>query len=165
MLYNSFIRPFKCFGVKSNFFHLIFFLQKLSEFHFHGIRFLRSLRIPKAFYKNQYSVISHWGFRFLIRETLLLSSCIETVRNIKQRLFYIPSNTYSYGLVFSVLKFQARTEEVLTRIRNFCSTYFSIDVAGSKNTVMTSSNGITWTARIQFDYFFNSLKISKTYTF
>ena len=38
-------------------------------------------------------------------------------------------------------------------------------MAGSKNIVMTSSNGITWTSRIQFDYFFNSLKISKTFTF
>jgi hypothetical protein len=122
-------------------------------------------RIRKSFFTNQYSVISHWGFRFLIREALLLSSFIEYLRNIKQRPFYIPSNTYSYELGFSVPKFQANTGEGLTRIRNFRSTYFSIDVAGSKNTVMTSSNGITWTARIQFDYFFNSLKISKTYTF
>jgi hypothetical protein len=161
----SFISLSKRFNKKSNLLRLNLFLSTQSEFHFHGVKFLRSLKIPKVFFKNQYSVISHWGFRFLIIEALLLSSFIEYLRNIKQRPFYIPSNTYSYELGFSVPKFQANTGEGLTRIRNFRSTYFSIDVAGSKNTVMTSSNGITWTARIQFDYFFNSLKISKTYIF
>jgi hypothetical protein len=155
----------KRFIQKSNLLRLNLLLSTIAEFHFHGIGFLRSLKIPKVFFKNQYSVIGHWGYRFLIREALLPSSFIEYLRTIKQRLFYIPSNTYSYGLAFSVLKFQAHSGEELTRIRNFRSTYFLIDVTGSKNTVMTSSNGITWTARIQFDYFFNSLKISKTYTF
>jgi len=161
----SFISLSKRFKQKSNLLRLNLFLSTIAEFYFHGNNFLRYLKIPKAFFTNQYAVISHWGFRFLIREALLLSSFIEYLRNIKQRPFYIPSNTYSYELGFSVPKFQANTGEGLTRIRNFRSTYFSIDVAGSKNTVMTSSNGITWTARIQFDYFFNSLKISKTYIF
>jgi hypothetical protein len=138
---------------------LIFFLSTQSEFHFHGIKISRLLRIPIAFFTNQYAVISHWGFRFLIREALLLSSFIEYLRNIKQRPFYIPSNTYSYELAFSVPKFQANIGEGLTRIRNFRDTNFCpMDVAGSKNTVITNSNGISWTSQIQFDYFFNSLK-------
>ncbi len=162
----TFISLSKRFNKKSNLLRLNLFLSTQSEFHFHGSNFLRYLKIPKAFFTNQYSVISHWGFRFPIRKTLLLSSFIETVRNIKQRPFYIPSNTYSYGLAFSVPKFQANTGEGLTRIKNFRDTYFCpMDVAGSKNTVITNSNGINWTSRIQFDYFFNSLKISKTYTF
>jgi hypothetical protein len=89
------------FKQKSNLLRLNLFLSTQSEFHFHGIRFLCSLRIPKAFFKNQYSVISHWGFRFLIIQTLLLSSFIETVRNIEQRLFYFSSNTYPHALAFS----------------------------------------------------------------
>jgi len=142
------------------------FLSTIAEFHFHGLKFSRFLKIPKAFFTNQYAVISHWGFRFLIREALLLSSFIEYLRNIKQRLFNFSSNTYSYELGFSVPKFQANTGEGLTRIKNFRDTYFCpMDVAGSKNTVITNSNGINWTSRIQFDYFFNSLKISKTYIF
>jgi hypothetical protein len=98
----SFISLSKRFKQKSNLLRLIFFLSTQSEFHFHGVKFLRSLKIPKVFFKNQYSVISHWGFRFSIIKALLLSSFIETVRNIKQRPFYIPSNTYSYELLNSM---------------------------------------------------------------
>ena len=97
----SFISLSKRFKQKSNLLRIIFFLSTQSEFHFHGIKFLRFLNIPKAFFTNQYSFISHWGFRFPIRETLLLSSFIETVRNIKQRLFYFSSNTYPHALAFS----------------------------------------------------------------
>jgi hypothetical protein len=161
-----FISQSKRFKQKSNLLRLNLFLSTIAEFHFHGIKSLRFLRIPKVFFKNQYSVISHWGFRFLIIETLLLSSFIEYLRTIQQRLFYFPSNTYLYGLANSVPKFQANKTEGLTRIKNFRDTYFCpMDVAGSKNTVMTSSNGISWTSQIQFDYFLIHLKISKTYTF
>jgi hypothetical protein len=90
---------------KSNLLRIIFFLRTISKLHFHGTNFLCFLKIPKAFFKNQYSVISHWGFRFLIREALLFSSFIEYLRNIKQRLFYIPSNTYSYELANSMNEF------------------------------------------------------------
>jgi hypothetical protein len=91
---------------------------------------------------------------------------VGAFKNIKQKLFNFSSNTYSHALVFSVPKFQANTGEGLTRIRNFRGTYFCpMDVAGSKNTVITNSNGISWTSQIQFDYFLIDLKISKTYTF
>ena len=143
-----FICLVKCFNQKSNLLRLIFFLQTLSEFHFHGNKFLCSLKIPKVFFKNQYAVNFHWGIRFPIRETLLLSSFIEyLIRSIQQKLFYFSSNTYSYELAFSVAKFQACTEKGFIRIRNFRSTYFSICVAVSNNTVMTSLNEIAWTAR------------------
>jgi len=78
------------------------FLSTIAEFHFHGNNFLRYLKIPKAFFTNQYAVISHWGYRFLIREALLLSSFIEYLRNINQRLFNFSSNTYSYELANSM---------------------------------------------------------------
>ena len=161
-----FISLSKRFNKKSNLLRLNLFLSTISEFHFHGLKFLRFLKIPKSFFTNQYSVISHWGFRFSIIKTLLLSSFIEYLRNINQRLFNFSSNTYSYELGFSVPKFQANTGEGLTRIRNFSDTYFCpMDLAGSKNTVITNSNGISWTSQIQFDYFLIDLKISKTYTF
>jgi len=97
-----FISLSKRFNKKSNLLRLNLFLSTIAEFHFHGVKFLRSLKIPKVFFKNQYSVFSNWGFRYLIRETLLLSSFIEYLRTIKQRLFYIPSNIYSYGLANSM---------------------------------------------------------------
>ena len=120
----SFISLAKRFIQKSNLLRLIIFLNTQSEFHFHGIKFLRSLGVQNAFLINQYSVISHWGFRLPIRETLFLSSLIEPFKNIKQRPFYISYNTYSYELAFSVPKFQAQTGEGLTRIRNFRDTNF-----------------------------------------
>ena len=98
----SFISLAKRFNKKSNLLRLNLFLSTIAEFHFHGIKFLRSLRIPKAFFKNQYSVISHWGFRFPIRKTLLLSSFIEPFKYIQQRLFNFSSNTYSFELVNSM---------------------------------------------------------------
>ena len=98
----SFISLSKRFNKKSNLLRLNLFLITISEFHFHGNNFLRYLKIPKAFLTNQYSVISHWGFRFSIIKALLLSSFIEYLRNIKQILFYFPSNTYSYGLANSM---------------------------------------------------------------
>ena len=98
----SFIRLVKRFIQKSNLLRLNLFLSTIAEFHFHGFKISRFLRIPKAFFKNQSSVISHWGFRLLIREALLLSSFIENLKNIKQMLFYISYNTYSYELANSM---------------------------------------------------------------
>ena len=126
-----FISLAKRFIQKSNLLRLNLFLSTQFEFHFHGIKFLRSLGNQNAFLINQYSVISHWGFRLPIRETLFLSSLIEPFKNIKQRPFYISYNTYSYELAFSVPKFQAQTGKGLTRIRNFrdiycCLMYVSI---------------------------------------
>ena len=126
-----FISLAKRFIQKSNLLRLNLFLSTQSKFHFHGIKFLRSLGNQNAFLINQYSVISHWGFRLPIRETLFLSSLIEPFKNIKQRPFYISYNTYSYELAFSVPKFQAQTGKGLTRIRNFrdiycCLMYVSI---------------------------------------
>ena len=97
----SLISLAKRFIQKSNLLRLIIFLNTQSEFHFHGIKFLRSLGVQNAFLINQYSVISHWGFRLPIREILFLSSFIEPFKNIKQRPFYIPYNTYSYELANS----------------------------------------------------------------
>jgi hypothetical protein len=91
----------KRFIQKSNLLRLNFFLNTQSEFHFHGIKFLRSLGNQNAFLINQYSVISHWGFRLPISETLFLSSLTEPFKNIKQRPFYISYNTYSYELANS----------------------------------------------------------------
>ena len=161
----SFISLSKRFKTKSNLLRIIFFLITASEFHFHGIKSLRFLKIPKVFCTYFLSIIRNFWVEFSIKGTSFLRSVIEIIKNINYSLFNFSSNTYSNALVFSVPKFQVQTGEGLTRIRNFRSTYFSIDVAGSKNIVMTSSNGITWTSRIQFDYFFNSLKISKTFTF
>jgi len=94
----SFISLSKRFNKKSNLLRLNLFLSTIAEFHFHGLKFSRFLKILKAFFTNQYAIISHGGFRFLIREALLLSSFIEYLRTNKQRSFYIPSNTYSYEL-------------------------------------------------------------------
>jgi len=99
-----FISLSKRFNKKSNLLRLNLFLSTIAEFHFHGIKISRFLIIPKALFTNQYAVISHWGFRFLFIETLLLSSFIEYLRNIKQRLFNFSSNTYSYELANSMNK-------------------------------------------------------------
>ena len=161
----SFISLAKRFNTKSNLLRIIFCLITASEFHFHGIKSLRLLKITKFFCTYFLSFSRNFWVELSTKGTSFLRSVIGAFENSTHSLFNFSSNTYSYELAFSVPKFQAQTGKGLTRIRNFRSTYFSIDVAGSKNTVMTSSNGITWTARIQFDYFFNSLKISKTYTF
>ena len=155
----------KRFIQKSNLLRLNLFLSTQSEFHFHGIKSLRFLRIPKVFCTYFLSIIRNFWDELSIKGTSFLRSVIGAINNINRSLFNFSSNTYSHALASSVQKFQANTGEGLTRIRNFRSTYFSIDVAGSKNIVMTSSNGIAWTTRIQLDYFFNSLKISKTFTF
>jgi len=141
----SFICLVKCFNQKSFLLRLIFYLQKLAEFHFHGVRFLRSLRIPKAFFTNQYSVISHWGFRYLIRETLLLSSFIEYLRNIKQRLFNFPSNTYSYGLAASVSKFQPKIfDELGMRFRVPIGIYAFITDLAATGGAITRIPNVIW---------------------
>ena len=156
----------KRFIQKSNLLRLNLFLSTQSKFHFLGIKSLRVLKIAKFFCTYFLSFSRNFWFELSIKGTSFLRSVIEVIKNSAHSLFVFSSNIYSNALAFSVPKFQAQTGEGLTRIRNFRSTNFcQMNEADSKNTVMTSSNGITWTTRIQLDYFFNALIISKTYTF
>jgi hypothetical protein len=90
---------------KSNSLRLIFLSQIPLEFHFHGLKFLRFLKISKAFFKNQYSVISHWRIIFSIIDTLFLSLVIGIVNYIKKVPFHFSLNTYSLGLANKAKEF------------------------------------------------------------
>ena len=105
MPFFSFSKRFK---EKSKSLRLIFLSQILLEFHFHGVKFLRSLKIPKAFFTNQYAVIDHLGFWSSIRAVLWIRLYFEFFINIKQTLFSFPLNIYSFGLAASVSKFQPK---------------------------------------------------------
>lgn len=120
----SFISLSKRFLQKSNLLRLIFFLSTESEFHFHGIKSLRFLRIPLSFFTHLFSVIIHWALKLPINRTSFLCSVIRANKNINHSLFNIYFNTYSYELANSVSKFQADTGEGLTQIRNFRDIYF-----------------------------------------
>ena len=101
----SFISLSDCFKKKSNLLRLIFFLQISSEFHFLGLKFSRFLRIPKAFFTNHCSVISHLGIVFSIIDTLFLSTVFGIFNCIKKVPFHFPSNTYSLGLANKAKEF------------------------------------------------------------
>lgn len=104
----SFISLSKRFKQKSNLLRLNLFLSTISEFHFHGIKCTRFLKIPKAFFTNQYAVIDHLGFWSSIRAVLWIRLYFEFFINIKQTLFSFPLNIYSFGLAASVSKFQPK---------------------------------------------------------
>ena len=100
-----FISLSKRFKEKSNSLRLIFLSQILLEFHFHGLKFLRFLKISKAFFKNQYSVIIHWRIVFSIIDTLFLSTVFGIFNYIKKVPFHFSSNTYSLGLANKAKEF------------------------------------------------------------
>ena len=101
----SFISLSDCFKKKSNLLRLIFFLQMSSEFHFLGLKFSRFLRIPKAFFTNQCSVISHLGIVFSIIDNLFLSTVFGIFNFIKKVPFHFSLNTYSLGLANKAKEF------------------------------------------------------------
>jgi hypothetical protein len=109
---------------KSNLLRIIFFLITASEFHFHGIKSLRFLRIRKFFCTYFLSFSRNFWDELSIKGTSFFRSVIEVIKNINYSLFNFSSNTYSNALAFSVPKFQAQTGEGLTRIRNFRDTNF-----------------------------------------
>ena len=137
----SFISLSKRFKQKSKLLRIIFFLITASEFHFHGIEFLRSLKIPKFFCTYFLSIIRNFWVELSIKGTSFLRSVIGAFKNINQSLFNFSSNTYSYELAFSVPKFQAQTGEGLTRVRNFRDTNFCpMDVADTDGEGLTLLN-------------------------
>jgi hypothetical protein len=66
---------------------------------------LRFLKISKAFFKNQYSVISHLGIVFSIIDTLFLSTVFGIFNFIKKVPFHFSLNTYSLGLANKAKEF------------------------------------------------------------
>ena len=98
----SFISLSKRFKQKSNLLRIIFFLITALEFHFHGIKFLRSLKFPKFFCKNFLSFSRNFWVEFSFKGTSFFCSVIGAIKNINQSLFNFSSNTYSYELANSV---------------------------------------------------------------
>ena len=94
----SFISLSKRFKTKSNLLRIIFFLITASEFHFHGIKSLRFLKIPKVFCTYFLSIIRNFWVEFSIKGTSFLRSVIGAINNINRSLFKFSSNTYSYEL-------------------------------------------------------------------
>ena len=136
-----FISLAKRFIQKSNLLRFIFSLGTNFEFHFHGIKSLRSLRIRKFFCTYFLSFSRNFWVEFSFKGTSFLRSVIGAFKNIKHSLFVFPSNTYSYELENSVPKFQAYTGEVLIRIRNFRNTYFyPMDVTDTDGEGLTLLN-------------------------
>ena len=119
-----FISLAKRFIQKSNLLRLNLFLSTQSEFHYHGVKFLRSLKIPKVFCTYFLSFSRNFWFELSIKGTSFLRSVIEVIKNSAHSLFVFSSNIYSNALAFSVPKFQVQTGEGLTRIRNFRDTNF-----------------------------------------
>jgi hypothetical protein len=98
----SFISLSKRFKQKSNLLRLIFFLSTQSEFHFHGIKISRLLKIPKVFCTYVLSFSRNFWDGLSVKGTSFLRSVIGAIKNIKHSLFVFPSNTYSYGLANSM---------------------------------------------------------------
>jgi hypothetical protein len=97
-----FISLAKRFIQKSNLLRFIFFLSTQSEFHFHGIKSLRFLRIPKVFCTYFLSIIKNFWDELSIKGTSFLRSVIGAINNVNWCLFNFSSNTYSHAKVFSV---------------------------------------------------------------
>ena len=98
----SFISLSKRFKQKSKLLRIIFFLITASEFHFHGIEFLRSLKIPKFFCTYFLSFSRNFWVELSIKGTSFFCSVIGAIKNINQSLFNFSSNTYSCGLANSM---------------------------------------------------------------
>jgi len=136
---------------KINLLRLIFLLQIPLEFHFHGLKFLRFLKISKAFFKNQYSVISHWRIVFSIIDTLFLSTVFWIFNYFKKVPFHFFLNTYSLGLANKAKEFvygmssflsQNSSRNIQTLLvylnpREFVSNYSSITSAMTKKEVLS----------------------------
>ncbi len=97
----SFISLAKRFIQKSNLLRFNFFISTQSEFHYHGIKSLRVLKIPKFFCTYFLSFSRNFWFKLSIKGTSFLRSVIEVINNINRSLFNFSSNTYSYELVNS----------------------------------------------------------------
>ena len=98
----SFISLSKRFKTKSNLLRIIFFLITASEFHFHGIKSLRFLRIPKVFCTYFLSIIRNFWDELSVKGTSFLRSVIEVIKNINYSLSNFASNTYSNALANSM---------------------------------------------------------------
>jgi hypothetical protein len=98
------------FKQKSNLLRLIIFQSTIPEFHFHGIKSLRSLRISKILYNYFLSFFRNFFDRFSTKGTSFLRSVIGVFKNSTHSLFNFSSNTYSYELVNSM------TEAVIDHI-------------------------------------------------
>ncbi len=97
----SFISLSKRFIQKSNLLRFNFSLDTNFEFHYHGIKSLRLLRIRKFFCTYFLSFSRNFWEELSIKGTLFLRSVIGAFKNSTHRLFIISSNTYSHALVFS----------------------------------------------------------------
>ena len=96
-----FISLAKRFIQKSNLLRLNLFLSTQSEFHFHGVKSLRSLRFHEVFCKNFLSFSRNFWDELSVKGTSFLRSVIGAINNVNWCLFNISSNTYSHALVFS----------------------------------------------------------------
>jgi hypothetical protein len=94
----SFISLSKRFKQKSNLLRLNLFISTQSEFHFHGIKISRLLKIPKVFCTYVLSFSRNFWDGLSVKGTSFLRSVIGAINNIKHSLFVFPSNTYSYEL-------------------------------------------------------------------
>ena len=98
-----FISLAKRFIQKSNLLRFIFFLSTQSEFHYHGIKFLRVLKISKFFCTYFLSFSRNFWDELSVKGTSFLRSVIEVIKNINySSLFNFSSNTYSYELANSM---------------------------------------------------------------
>jgi hypothetical protein len=100
----SFISLSKRLKQKSKLLRIIFFLITASEFHFHGIEFLRSLKIPKVFCTYFLSFSRNFWDELSVKGTSFLRSVIEVIKNINYSISVFTSNIYSYELVNSMNK-------------------------------------------------------------
>ena len=98
----SFISLSKCFKKKSNLLRLNLFLSTQSEFHFHVVKSLRSLRFHEVFCKNFLSFSRNFWDELSIKGTSFFRSFIEVIKNINYSLSNFASNTYSNALANSM---------------------------------------------------------------
>lgn len=98
----SFISLSKRFNTKSNLFRLNLFLSTQSEFHYHGIKFLRVLKISKFFCTYFLSFSRNFWDELSVKGTSFFRSVIEVIKNINYSLFNFSSNIYSNALANSM---------------------------------------------------------------
>jgi len=108
----SFISLAKRFIQKSNLLRFNFFISTQSEFHYHGIKSLRVLKIPKFFCNYFLSFSRNFWEELSIKGTSFLRSVIGAINSINRSLFNFSSNTYSHALVFSA------NESVYVKVNN-----------------------------------------------
>ena len=98
----SFISLAKRFIQKSNLLRFNFFISTQSEFHYHGIKSLRVLKIPKFFCTYFLSFSRNFWDELSVKGTSFLRSVIEVIKNINYSLSNFASNTYSNALANSM---------------------------------------------------------------